>query len=163
MKDRVPTYPGRVRLTPVSGQTNVYTFAMEDSPTEAGTALNKALFDFALAAIGTTAGTASALTLAGDGGFTLTDGATIRFKLHVNSGADPTINVNGTGAKALKTAQGEAMPETPAGAWVVATYSSTLGFFVCPSSGAAKKDRYIPRELESLLGLTPLYSYLMEV
>ncbi len=42
MKDRVSTYAGRVTLTPVSGQTNTYTLAMADQPTEAGTPLNKA-------------------------------------------------------------------------------------------------------------------------
>ena len=43
--DRVPTYPGRVKLTPVSGQTNVYDMVRSDSPTEVGTPINKALFD----------------------------------------------------------------------------------------------------------------------
>lgn len=42
MKDRVPTYPGRVRMTPVTGQTNVYDMELADQPTEAGTPLNKA-------------------------------------------------------------------------------------------------------------------------
>lgn len=43
--DRVPTYPGRVKLTPVSGQTNVYDMVRADSPVEEGTPINKALFD----------------------------------------------------------------------------------------------------------------------
>ena len=43
--DRLPTYPGRVKLTPVSGQTNVYDMVREDSPVTEGTPLNKALFD----------------------------------------------------------------------------------------------------------------------
>lgn len=42
MKDRVSAYPGRVKLTPVSGQTNVYDLERWDSPTEPGTPLNKA-------------------------------------------------------------------------------------------------------------------------
>lgn len=42
MKDRVSTYPGRVRLTPVSGQENVYDLERADQPTETGTPLNKA-------------------------------------------------------------------------------------------------------------------------
>lgn len=42
MKDRVSTYPGRVQLTPVSGQTNVYDLVRADQPTEEGTPLNKA-------------------------------------------------------------------------------------------------------------------------
>lgn len=42
MKDRVPTYPGRVQLTPVAGQTNIYDMVMADQPTEAGTPPTKA-------------------------------------------------------------------------------------------------------------------------
>lgn len=43
--DRVPTYPGRVTLTPVSGQANTYDMARADSPTVEGTPLDKATFD----------------------------------------------------------------------------------------------------------------------
>ena len=42
MTDRVPLYPGRVRLTPVSGQTDVYDMTLEDGATVTGTPLNKA-------------------------------------------------------------------------------------------------------------------------
>ena len=41
MKDRVPLYPGRVTLTPVSGQANTYDMVRADQPTEEGTPLNK--------------------------------------------------------------------------------------------------------------------------
>lgn len=40
MKDRIPTYPGRVTLTPVAGDT--YDMVMADEPTEAGTPPTKA-------------------------------------------------------------------------------------------------------------------------
>ena len=43
--DRIPTYPGRVTLTPVSGQTNTYDLVRADQPVEEGTPINKALFD----------------------------------------------------------------------------------------------------------------------
>jgi hypothetical protein len=43
--DRVPTYPGRVKLTPVSGQANTYDMQRADEPITVGTPLNKALFD----------------------------------------------------------------------------------------------------------------------
>lgn len=156
MIDRIPTHPGRVKLTPVSG--NIYDMEMADDPIEAGTPLNKALLDHAVAAYGTTAGTATALTLAGDGGFSLADGAVIRFKLHTESGASPTINVNSTGAKALNTANGLSMPITPAGAWITATYSSTLDFFVLASS--SKPQKYTPALLDALMGYSPLYEIL---
>ncbi|MBU5627698.1 emp24/gp25L/p24 family protein [Oscillibacter sp. MSJ-2] len=46
MKDRVPTKPGRVKLTPVSGQANTYDMVRADQPTQEGTPLGKAtLFD----------------------------------------------------------------------------------------------------------------------
>ena len=45
VEDRVSTYPGRVTLTPVSGQTNVYDMTRSDEPVQEGTPLNKALLD----------------------------------------------------------------------------------------------------------------------
>ena len=42
MKDRVPLYPGRVKLVPVSGQENTYDMTRADQPTQAGDPLNKA-------------------------------------------------------------------------------------------------------------------------
>ena len=42
MQDRVPLYPGRVTLTPVSGQTNTFDMVRADQPTQEGTPLNKA-------------------------------------------------------------------------------------------------------------------------
>ena len=43
--DRVPTYPGRVKMIPVVGQENTYDMVRADSPIEVGTPINKALFD----------------------------------------------------------------------------------------------------------------------
>lgn len=43
--DRVPTYPGRVLLTPVSGQSNTYDLTRADLPISEGTPINKALLD----------------------------------------------------------------------------------------------------------------------
>ena len=44
-KDRVPTHPGRITLTPVAGATNTYDMVRADAPTEVGTALDKATFN----------------------------------------------------------------------------------------------------------------------
>lgn len=41
MQDRISLYPGRVKLTPVSGQDNVYDMTRHDNPTTEGTPLNK--------------------------------------------------------------------------------------------------------------------------
>lgn len=43
--NRVPTYPGRVILTPVDGQANTYDMVRADAPVETGTPLDKATFD----------------------------------------------------------------------------------------------------------------------
>ena len=42
MKDRVPTYPGRVILNPVAGQENTYDIVRADEPQQEGTPLNNA-------------------------------------------------------------------------------------------------------------------------
>lgn len=42
MQDRVPTYPGRVVLTPVPGQTNTFDLTRADAPVVDGTPINKA-------------------------------------------------------------------------------------------------------------------------
>jgi len=43
--DRVPTYPGRVLLTPVGGEANTYDLVRADLPIVEGTPINKELFD----------------------------------------------------------------------------------------------------------------------
>jgi hypothetical protein len=43
--DRIPTHPGRVKLTPVEGQENTFDMVRADEPIEVGTPINKALFD----------------------------------------------------------------------------------------------------------------------
>lgn len=44
MQDRVPLYPGRVKLNPVSGQENTYDMVRADEPTQEGDPLSKATF-----------------------------------------------------------------------------------------------------------------------
>lgn len=51
VKDRIPTYPGRVKLTPVAGQANTYDMVRADDPIEPGTPINKALFESITSAI----------------------------------------------------------------------------------------------------------------
>lgn len=41
MQDRIATYPGRVRLTPVTGETDVYDLERADEPIQSGTPINK--------------------------------------------------------------------------------------------------------------------------
>lgn len=58
MQDRIATYPGRVRLTPVTGETDVYDLERADEPIQSGTPINKAtlLTDAAAAAVEAAAG-----------------------------------------------------------------------------------------------------------
>lgn len=44
-KDRVPKYPGRVKMTPVPGQMDTFTMERMDEPTQPGTPLDKATFN----------------------------------------------------------------------------------------------------------------------
>lgn len=44
MQDRQSLYPGRIKLTPVSGEADTYDLVRADQPTNEGTALNKANF-----------------------------------------------------------------------------------------------------------------------
>lgn len=44
-KDRVPTYPGRVKLSPIAGAENTYKMERADEPIEIGTPIDKALYD----------------------------------------------------------------------------------------------------------------------
>ena len=44
MQDRIPLYPGRVKMTPVAGQANTFDMVRADDPTQPGTPLNKATF-----------------------------------------------------------------------------------------------------------------------
>lgn len=54
MQDRVPKYPGRVKLVPVSGQENTFDMVRADDPTQIGDSLNKAtlLRDFSASLFG---------------------------------------------------------------------------------------------------------------
>lgn len=99
-----------------------------------GTPVNAAALNEMLAASGVTAGTAYAYTLDQEG-FALFDGARIRFRLHAASGANPTLNVNGTGAKKLINSTGKPFPAgTPAGVWISATYSEVYDAYVVGGS-----------------------------
>ena len=132
MKNRESLYPGRIKLTPVDEANGIYDLVRADEPQEEGTPLNKKLLDFAVAACGVAAGTATAYTLDDEfGGFELVDGAKVNFQLHVASGLNPTLNVNGTGAKPIKTIIGDSMPSgIPAGMWVSAIYSTTADAYI---------------------------------
>lgn len=107
-----------------------------------GMPVNKVAMDECLAASGTTTGTNTHYLLE-QPSFVFFDGATVRFKLHVDSGATPTLNINGTGAKALMQNKNKPMRAgLSAGLWFTATYSSTFDFFVLQGSGTSSNSRF---------------------
>ena len=107
-----------------------------------GMNVDKTAIDECLAASGTTEGTASAFTLTQDN-FALFDGALVRIKLHVDSGATPTLNINGTGAKALMQSKTKPFKAgIPAGTWVTFVYSSDFGFFLQQGSSSGSNLRF---------------------
>ena len=64
--DRIPLYPGRVKLIPVSGQANTYDLVRADEPLVAGTPINKALFD-SIVSVAEATLTVSGWTMGADG------------------------------------------------------------------------------------------------
>lgn len=140
MKNRESLYPGRVKLTPVDAAKGIYDLIRADEPHEEGTPLNKKLLDFAVAACGVTAGTATAYTLDDEfGGFTLTDGAKVNFRLHVANGAGATLNVNGTGAKKIIAPTGALItPAMRENVWYSARYTTQKDAFVIAGSPRAE-------------------------
>ena len=107
-----------------------------------GMNVDKVAMDECLAASGTTEGTASAFTLV-QPNFALFDGALVRIRLHVDSGATPTIDVNGTGAVALmQDASRPLKTGTKAGMWLTFIYSEVLGFFVLQGSGGDSRGAF---------------------
>lgn len=120
IKDQNVQHPNRFKINGVSSTIEPDFGVVSES----GTDVNRDLITTILAGVGTTSGTASALTLA-QPGFTLKDGATVRIKLHTNMAAGATLNVNGTGAKAIKTTVGSDYPSgATAGAWLSMVYSA---------------------------------------
>lgn len=102
-----------------------------------GMNVDKVAMDECLAASGTTAGSATAFTLS-QPNFALFDGALVRIKLHVDSGATPTLNINGTGAKKLMQSKTKPFKAgIPAGTWVTFVYSSDFGFFLQQGSSGS--------------------------
>ena len=71
IKDRIPTYPGRVRLTPVPGQADTYDMVRADEPIEPGTPINKTLFENLSSSTSVTL-LANGWTLGTDGRYTQT-------------------------------------------------------------------------------------------
>ncbi len=146
-KDRIPA-PGKEgwrKLTVVDAGSSGLPVGAEikakveyaDEATQEGKPYNKAAMDEILAASGETSGTAEALIL-DQPGFVLQDGAVVRIKLHTDMAAGATLNVNGTGAKAIKyTTQDNTDGSHKAGSWLQLIYSSSLDAYTFQAGGAS--------------------------
>lgn len=130
--DRTPTMPGRRLITPEGSSPFYAVVTYADEPSAEGTLVNKALLDEFLAASGITTGTVSALLLA-QAGFSLADGAVIRFRCHVTINGAATLNVNGTGAKPLRKINGETKVSIFKDVWATVIYSAALNAYVLQS------------------------------
>ena len=124
--DQDVQYPNRFKIDGVS-RTIEPDFGIVSDP---GTSVNRDLITTILAGVGTTSGTAEALTL-DQPGFVLQDGAVVRIKLHTDMAEGATLNVNGTGAKAIRQSNLKLVSgEQKAGAWLTLTYSLVLNAYV---------------------------------
>lgn len=89
--------------------------------------------DKMISGYGTTSGTASAyvVNLVGKETMTPVDGMMIKVKFHVDSNEEPTINVNGSGAKNIFTENGlKVLGTIKTGAWVILMKSDSLDGWV---------------------------------
>lgn len=86
--------------------------------------------DKRIRAQGTSTGNALALELSVPT-FELLDGTMVRVKIHVNTSANATLNVNNTGAKPIIRIDGEPIDlELKQGTWCIFVYSATLDSWV---------------------------------
>ena len=114
MQDRVPLYPGRVTLTPVSGQANTFDLVRADQPTQEGTPLNKASLlkdaTAALFGLGTDAVPDDILSLLSKSMMAQVSG---KYTRHVGTNADRpvgstvTLNVGGKPYEFIVVQQGK--------------------------------------------------------
>lgn len=119
--DRVVQYPGRMKLTPVSGQPNVYDVErQEGTVTETGTPFNAETFNGIINAahgFGTCNTAANVADKIVDcPGFVLYTGACISVRFNnANTSTAATMNVNGTGAKPIRALMNDTA--APVGLW----------------------------------------------
>ena len=93
------------------------------------------------AALGTTAGTATALTLAAPG-FSLSDGVMAKIKLHVAISGTPTLSVNGTTATQIRGMNLAEIGSVPLGTWMILIYNGTYWVATTPTSHAISNTSF---------------------
>lgn len=101
-----------------------------------------------------TTGSSSALTTS-TSGFSLTDGATIRIKLHTDMSAGATLNVSDLGGKPIVDTQGKGV-NAVAGSWLTLIYNAVTENFILQGSGGGV-NKFNNDGYAGLLGLVNLY------
>lgn len=112
--------------------------------------------DKMISGYGTTSGTASAyvVNLVGKETMTPVDGMMIKVKFHVDSNEEPTINVNGSGAKNIFTENGlKVLGTIKTGAWVLLIKSDALDGWVL--QGLCKRNKMYTEIITSSQSWTP--------
>lgn len=148
--DRVVQHPGRMKLTPVSGQTNVYDVErQEGTVTEPGTPFNAETFNGIINAahgFGTCNTAANVADKIVDcPGFQLFTGACVSVRFNgANTSPAATMNVNGTGAKPIRALMNDSA--APVGLWkagevVTLVYGGTNWLVVDGGRGQVDQKR----------------------
>lgn len=99
-----------------------------------GMAVDKTAMDECLSASGRAGGTKKALTLQQEN-YALFDGAVVRIQLFDQMSGATTLNVNGTGAKCIKTLSGEDPDGLTKDSWVDLVYSQVRDQYIVQGGG----------------------------
>lgn len=131
------------------------TIELQNKIARKGMPINRQTMNECLAASGVTTGSSNAYVL-NQPGFVLFDGATVRLKLHADSGATPTLNINNTGARKLMIDKNKPIKAgTPAGTWMTFIYSSDFDFFLQQGSAGEtgrQGSKMHSAEFEAIMG-----------
>lgn len=101
-----------------------------------GMAVDKTAMDECLSASGRAGGTKTALTLQQEN-YALFDGAVVRVQLFDQMSGAATLNVNGTGAKRIKTLSGEDPDGLTKDSWVDLVYSQVRDQYIIQGGGGS--------------------------
>ena len=112
------------------------TLTLKNPVIQQGMPVDKQAMDECLAASGAVTGTKKALVLAQEN-FVLFDGAPVSIKLFDKLSGGVTLDINGTGAKRIKTSENEDPDVGGAGVWVSLIYSAQRDVYILAASGGS--------------------------
>lgn len=112
------------------------TLTLKNPVIQQGMPVDKQAMDECLAASGAVTGTKKALVLAQEN-FVLFDGAPVSIKLFDKLSGGVTLDINGTGAKRIKTSENEDPDVGGTGVWVSLIYSAQRDVYILAASGGS--------------------------